>query len=349
MLPIGDVKKPLKAPAALLAALFLALPSSAGGAPLEQPAGAELMRTVESLSGAWTNRGRKWEVEDRIEELGLAPYLRTEWIDWFTFHENLILEVPGSSDEIVYVTAHWDKVDTNPLALASLLLNGALDELVSWSYFTDGALDNGTGVALALALARYFAGRKNHYTYRFVITGAEEMGLRGARAHMAGLDPEEAARISFAVNLDTLARKGTRECVMSDVSDAHLMQRLLYAARDSGTAIGTAKMLAGASSDHAPFSHTDAWYDLGRGLLFNLPGGLLPQRSWFTSAKGTRVVVLGGCELTDWSDYAGGFFFLPVGTIHGPRDDIDKVDAGALSRDYELIRFFLERMDEDPS
>lgn len=340
---------PLKSLSALLGALLLTLPFGADAAPLEQPAGSELMRTVEALSDAWTNRGRKWAVEDRIEALGLAPYLRTQWIDWFTFHENLILEIPGSSDEIVYVTAHWDKVDTNPLALASLLVNGALDELVSWSYFTDGALDNGTGVSMVLALARHFAGRENHYTYRFVITGAEEMGLRGARAHMAGLNPEEAARVSFAVNLDTLAREGTRECVMSDVSDAHLMQRLLYAARDSGAAIGTAKMPEGASSDHAPFSHTSFWYDFGRGLMFNLPGGLLPQRSWFTTAKDTRVVVLGGCELTDWSDYVGGFFFLPIGTIHGPRDDIDKVDAGALLRDYKLIRFFLERMDEDPS
>ncbi|MCB0221131.1 MAG: M28 family peptidase, partial [Chrysiogenetes bacterium] len=250
---------PFKSLSALLGALLLTLPFGADAAPLEQPAGSELMATVEALSDAWTNRGRKWAVEDRIEELGLSPYLHTEWIDWFTFHENLILEIPGSGDEIVYVTAHWDKVDTNPLALASLLVNGALDELVSWSYFTDGALDNGTGVAMVLALARHFAGRENHYTYRFVLTGAEEMGLRGARAHVARLDPDEVARIAFAVNLDTLARAGTRDCVMSDVSDAHLMQRLLYAARDSGASIGTEKLPEGASSDHAPFAHTSFW------------------------------------------------------------------------------------------
>ena len=349
MLPIGDVKKPRKSLSALLGALLLALPFVAGAAPLEQPTGPELLRTVEALSGAWTNRGRKWAAEERIGELGLAPYLRTEWIDWFTFHENLIVEIPGTSDEVVYVTAHWDKVDTNPLALVSLLLNGSLDELVSWSYFTDGALDNGTGVALVLALAEHFAGRENHYTYRFVLTGAEEMGLRGARAHMAGLDPDEVSRIAFVVNLDTLARAGMRDCVLSDVSNAHLMQRLLYAARDSRSSIGTAKMPEGASSDHAPFAHTSFWYDFGRGLLFNLPGGLLPQRSWFTSVKDARVVVMGSCELSDWSDYAAGFFFLPIGTIHGPRDGIEKVDAGALRRNYELVRFFLERMDEDPS
>lgn len=333
-----------------LALLFAprALPAAPAGGH-EPNARARMLETVAALSDAWTNRGRGWALKERIEALGLTPYLKVEWIDWFTHHDNYLIEIPapnaGPDTPIVYVTAHWDKVDLNPLAAVSLYLNGALDDLVSWSYFSDGAVDNATGVALALELARHFASDPGRKTLRVLLTGAEEMGLRGARAHMARLTSEEAARVSFTLNLDTLARAGTDDCVLADVSDAQLSHRMLYAARDAGVPINVGKIPFGASSDHAAFAHTSFWYDFGRGILYNMPGGLLPQRSWFTSAKDTRVVVLGGCELADWSDYLAGTILLPVGSIHGPRDSEDDIDAGALEARAGMLKLFLKRAD----
>ena len=334
---------------ALFAAAVLLAPLALRAAPAEQDAATQMVTTLERLSDAWTNRGRMNAVLDRAQELGLAQHTRTEWIDWFTLYSNVVVEIPGESDEIVYLVAHYDKVDTTPIAIASLFLNGMLDELVSWTYLTDGALDNGTGVALVLSLARHLSTRKNHFTYRFLLTGSEEMGLRGARAHMARLSQEEVGRIAYVLNLDTLARAQSRDCALIDIGDPLLTARLLYAARDTGSPIGESVIPEGASSDHAPFSRTGFWHDFGRGIMFNLPGGFLPQRSWFTSGKETRVVMLSDCSLVGWREYLAGLVFLPIGIIHGPRDSLSKVDGAALAQAFNVVRVFVERVDADPS
>jgi Zn-dependent M28 family amino/carboxypeptidase len=64
---------------------------------------------------------------------------------------NIEAVLPGTSDEIVVVGAHYDTVDDSP-----------------------GADDNGSGVAALLALARMFAGTHPHRTIRFVAFANEE-------------------------------------------------------------------------------------------------------------------------------------------------------------------------------
>jgi carboxypeptidase Q len=79
---------------------------------------------------------------------------------------NVIAEIRGSErpDEVVLLGAHVD----------------------SWDLGT-GALDDGAGVAIVLEAARRFAesGARPRRTVRFVFFGAEEIGLRGARAYVA--------------------------------------------------------------------------------------------------------------------------------------------------------------------
>lgn len=65
--------------------------------------------------------------------------------------DNLEVELPGSSPEIVLIGAHYDSVFGSP-----------------------GANDNGSGVAALLALARRFAGSQNARTLRFVAFVNEE-------------------------------------------------------------------------------------------------------------------------------------------------------------------------------
>jgi hypothetical protein len=98
---------------------------------------------------------------------------------------NVIAEVRGSErpDEVVLLGAHVD----------------------SWDLGT-GALDDGAGVAIVLEAARRFteAGARPWRTVRFVFFGAEEIGLRGARAyaaseltasrrHVLALEPDQGA------------------------------------------------------------------------------------------------------------------------------------------------------------
>ena len=65
--------------------------------------------------------------------------------------DNIEVEIPGDSPEIVVVGAHYDSVFGSP-----------------------GANDNGSGVAATLALARRFAGQSTRRTLRFVAFVNEE-------------------------------------------------------------------------------------------------------------------------------------------------------------------------------
>jgi aminopeptidase YwaD len=64
--------------------------------------------------------------------------------------------LPGESDEIILISAHHDSV------------------------VTPGAIDDASGVAVVLEIARVLAGEQLHRTIVFAIFGAEEVGLLGS-------------------------------------------------------------------------------------------------------------------------------------------------------------------------
>lgn len=91
-------------------------------------------------------------IEQSFASAGLQPRR-----DGYDAHgklcENIEVEIPGSSNEIVVIGAHYDSVFGSP-----------------------GANDNGSGVAAVLALARRFAGKPRARTLRFVAFANEEPG-----------------------------------------------------------------------------------------------------------------------------------------------------------------------------
>ena len=119
-----------------------------------------LNTSVEKIVNAGGNLKRARSIIKRIKKLDLSKNVSKETIDWFTFQKNILIEIKGESNTIVYIVAHYDKVDMNPLVLPSILLNGALDPLISWTYTSDGAIDNATGVAVSLELAKTYCQRK---------------------------------------------------------------------------------------------------------------------------------------------------------------------------------------------
>jgi hypothetical protein len=122
----------------VLVGLYLC--ACASGVPLreraqtEAPEALELSLSIEALAGSWTNLGRQGAVRERAAVLGLGPTMRTEWIDWFSFQRNVVIELPGRSERTIYVVAHYDKTDVNPFKLASMLVNGLLDELAGFTF-----------------------------------------------------------------------------------------------------------------------------------------------------------------------------------------------------------------------
>jgi hypothetical protein len=110
--------------------------------------------------------------------------LKTQSIDWIGLYKNIIIEKAGRTDSIIYLVAHYDKIDASLLAFPNLLVNGGLDFLMSNIYLSEGAYDNGTGVVCLLSLLELLMSKDTKYTYRFLFAGMEEYGLRGSRRHM---------------------------------------------------------------------------------------------------------------------------------------------------------------------
>jgi len=102
----------------------------------------------------------------------------------------------------------------------------------------DGALDNLTGVAMAVEMAKYFsANRLQHTRVRCISFGAEEAGLRGAWAYGKENKEKLLREKAFMINLDTIKDLehltiGTRETntlVDFKKADIELMERSFQA------------------------------------------------------------------------------------------------------------------------
>jgi len=297
------------------------------------------------MAGAAWNPGRMAAARDHAAEHGLDAYGHDEWIDWFSVQRNHVIEIPGSGEGIAYVVAHVDKTDANPLKYASLMVNGMLDELVGFANLGQGAWDNATGVSVALEVARTLRDAQPRLTWRILLVGSEESGLRGSRAHVARLTQDEWSRLRFAINIDTVAKDDRDNCVIENASDPQLMASAVRLAGEAGVPLAVGSLPSSASGDHVPFSRTSFGHDLGRGLMFNLVGGLLPQRSWFTRGGSTKVLTFASCDILDWSDYVAGIVLLPTGRLHGPRDRTSRVDLRKLVEQVELLEAVVMHLD----
>ncbi len=307
-----------------------------------------LKTTVDAMVAAGRSRARLGAARERAAALGLSSYSRTEWIDWFSAQRNLLIELPGRSERVIYLVAHYDKTDMNPLKLGSLLVNDALDELVSFTYLTQGAVDNATGVAVVLEVASELARTERRYTYRILLSGSEEAGIRGTRAHVARLTPEQKQAIELAINVDTVGTVFSPNCVTKGVSDPNEVGRALRVAQRLGFELKAKSMPPGTDTDVSPLKQSSFGQDLLRGISFNLVGGLLPQRSWFTASHSARVLNFSACDPLGFGDYVGATILLPLGRLHGPRDHAGQVDLERLYQQYAIVRELLAEVEGAP-
>ena len=99
--------------------------------------------------------------------------------------QNLIAELKGQSDKVILIGAHYDSTGDK--------------------HGSEGATDNGAGVAALLAVAEALKGQPLPHTVRFAFFGAEENGLNGAKAYVASLVDAAISQLLALVNYDTLA------------------------------------------------------------------------------------------------------------------------------------------------
>lgn len=142
----------------------------------------------------------------------------------------LVLDLPGRGPDRVVLSAH---LDGHPLG--------------------ESAIDNATGLAAALCLARAAAPMVERCPrgLTLCVFGAEEWALSGSRAWLAALDAKRRARMAVNINLDSIAG-GARLTALTSGFRA-LGPFLRAAAGQAGLPLGVHVPLM-RNSDHANFA-----------------------------------------------------------------------------------------------
>jgi aminopeptidase YwaD len=144
--------------------------------------------------------------------------------------ETIVLDIPGEGPERVVLSAHID--------------GHALGE---------SALDNATGVALALALARAAAPHEGILPRGLTIClfSAEEWALTGSKAWLAGLSETVRRQFAFNLNLDTVVGGSRLTALTSGFSGLGAL--VTEAVNGIGADLGVHLPLM-RNSDHANFA-----------------------------------------------------------------------------------------------
>lgn len=139
----------------------------------------------------------------RFLEIGLKPYPgQSSYEQAFEFKgrnggaavqgKNLIGYIPGKSENIIVISAHYDHVG------------------IIKNEIYNGADDNASGVAGLLQFAKYFASHQPNNTLIFALFDAEESGLQGAKAFVAN-PPVALEKIKLNINMDMISHNDKQE------------------------------------------------------------------------------------------------------------------------------------------
>ena len=143
--------------------------------------------------------------------------------------ENLFVDIPGRSGELVVLSAH---IDGHHLAAS--------------------AIDNGSGLvsvlAAATALRESMPSRRRGL--RVALFNIEEWALLGSRDHLAALPDSERRRLAFNVNLDSVAGARRLAALTSGIPVAEQLVQQVNAAHGLGIQVHRPFM---GNSDHANF------------------------------------------------------------------------------------------------
>ena len=141
---------------------------------------------------------------------------------------NVIAEKPGpvADGPVVVLGAHYDTVPD-----------------------TQGANDNGSGLAVLLAIARAVADKSFPFTLRFVTFGSEEVGLFGSRHHVARLGDDDRIDVIAMLNFDVVG-SGRRVRV---IGGSELAGRVMAYGDANGIDVTAGASLEGGGSDHVSF------------------------------------------------------------------------------------------------
>nr|MBQ8243928.1 Zn-dependent exopeptidase M28 [Oscillospiraceae bacterium] len=163
----------------------------------------------------------------RIMEQGASAAKITLKQEEYTGHShNVILDLPGETDEYIAFTAHYDSTS-----------------------LSQGAYDNMSGCVGLLGIAEQFAENPHRYGLRFVWCGSEERGLLGSKAYCE--NAEALKNCVLNINLDMIG------CIMGKfaaccTTEEALVSYLNYMAKETGFPMHVYQDVY--SSDSTPFA-----------------------------------------------------------------------------------------------
>ena len=140
---------------------------------------------------------------------------------------NVVLDLPGETDETIAFTAHYDSTS-----------------------LSEGAYDNMSGSVGLLALAEYFTSHPHKRTLRFIWCGSEERGLLGSKAYCAAHE-EELNQIKLCINLDMIGST-MGHLIACCTSEEAAVSYISYLGRELGILIDPYQEVY--SSDSTPFA-----------------------------------------------------------------------------------------------
>ena len=121
-------------------------------------------------------------VSDTIEIVrrqGKTARIRLKQKQWQGQSHNVILDIPGKTENYISITAHYDS-----------------------THLSIGPYDNMSGAVGLLYLAEYFLKNPPYHSLRFIWCGSEERGLLGAKAYCA--DENNIKNCILNINLDMI-------------------------------------------------------------------------------------------------------------------------------------------------
>ena len=142
---------------------------------------------------------------------------------------NLICVLPGTSNEVIIVGAHFDRVSSS-----------------------DGVVDNWSGASLLPSLYEAVKSEPRRHTYIFIGFTDEEAGEVGSHFYVQQMTKEQVDSTVAMVNMDTLGLAPSE--VWASHSDQRLMGLLLYMARQLNLPIRGVNVDQVGSTDAEQFS-----------------------------------------------------------------------------------------------
>ncbi len=203
--------------------------------------------------------------------------------------------------------ALWPDVRALHLACAAAAAGAlAASALAGYGNASPGALDNATGVAVLLELARHRAGHDAPGRVEWLVTGAEEDGLVGADRFLARHGERLRAEHAAVVNLDTVGGAGPSILIThrwrGGAGEDGLAGTIRERARELGITLVEKRVPFPAGVDSAVFARA------------GLPAVTLASGTWRSTFR----------------------------HVHRPSDVPDRVDVATLERTVRLVDALLD-------